>query len=323
MRLLLLLFFVAAPLAAQQPATLEASVRAIAAAHHGTVGFYAVNLSTHQSVALAADTPVQTASVIKLTILYEAMEQLRAGKVQLSDAVTLPPAARVPGSGILTLLDAPLTLTFKDILTLMIEMSDNTATNLAIDKLGLEAINARTASLGLVNTHLYKKVFTPVVPGTVLPEDFKQFGLGKTTPREIATVMQKIVTCDLGGEARPADPTVCAAALHMLQLQFTRTAIPRYLDRLPGYTDASVANKTGALNAVRNDVAAVSTPSGLVLISAFTYDNADHTWGADQEGELTIARLARAVIDAWSPQGLAAWPKAAARAKSVDKLTLP
>ena len=314
MRLLVLTLLLTATAAAQQPQPdpLQAQLQAIAQAHHGSVALYATNLTTHQSVSLDADTPVQTASVIKLTILYEALEQLRAGTIHLADPITLPPTARVPGSGILTLLDAPLTLTFKDVLTLMIVMSDNTATNLAIDHLGLPAINARIAMLGLPNTHLYKKVFTPVDPGTTLPADFKQFGLGKTTPREITTVMRKLVTCDLtteGGKPTPSDQALCDTAVHMLQLQFTRTAIPRYLDRLPGYTDGSIANKTGALSAVRNDVAAIATPAGTILISAFTWNNADHTWGADQEGELTIAKLARAIIEAWSPQGLASWPK--------------
>ncbi len=306
MRLLLLAALFCATAGAQQPDPLLASLQTFAHAHHGSVALYATNLTTHQTVAIDADKPVQTASVIKLVILYEALQQLRTGKVHLTDTLTLPPAARVPGSGILTLLDAPLTLTFKDILTLMIVMSDNTATNLAIDHLGLAAINA---ALPLPNTHLYKKVFTPVDPGTKLPDDFKQFGLGKTTPHEITTVMQKLVTCDLGGPPMPEDQALCKATLHMLQLQFTRTAIPRYLDRLPGYTEGSIANKTGALNAVRNDVAAISTPAGLILISAFTYDNADHTWGADHEGDLTIAKLARAIIDAWSPSGLSAWPQ--------------
>jgi beta-lactamase class A len=314
MRALLLTFLLTTAAAvAQQPSALENQLHAIAAAHHGSVSLYATNLSTHQTVAIAPDTPVQTASVIKLLILYEALQQLRTGKVALTDAILLPPAARVPGSGILTLLDAPLTLTFKDILTLMIALSDNTATNLAIDHLGLEAINT---ALPLPNTHLYKKVFTPVDPGTTLPADFKQFGLGKTTPREITTVLQKLVTCDLPAPARPADAQLCATALHMLQLQFTRTAIPRYLDRLPGYNDTSIANKTGALNAVRNDVAAISTPAGLILISAFTYANADHTWGADHEAELTIAKLARAIVAAWSPQGLAPWPASVDAVKS-------
>jgi len=300
-----------AGLAQPAPSPLEIQVRAIAAQHHGSVALYAENLTTHETVALAPDEPVQTASVIKLGILYEALEQVRAGKAGFADPIVLNKADQVGGSGLLHLMDTPLPLTFKDVLTLMIVMSDNTATNLAIDKLGLANVDARLAELGLSHTYLYKKVFTPVAPGTVLPADFKQFGLGKTTAREMAQMMTKIARCELGTAEAPAvtsDAALCGVALNMLHLQFYRSGVPRYLDGLPGATGDSIANKTGSLDAVRNDVAAISTPHGLVVISCFTYQNRDRSWGTEQEGELTIAKIARAIITAWSPEGLAPWP---------------
>jgi beta-lactamase class A len=316
MRLSIFLVFgsLAAPSISAQvaPSPLQAQVEAIAAAHHGKVSLFAQNLQTGESVAIAPETPVQTASVIKLAILYEALEQIRVGKLHLDDRIAEAPADRVPGSGILTLLDAPLTLTFKDVLTLMIMMSDNAAANLAMDHVGIANVNDRMAKLGLANTYLYKKVFTPVAPGTTMPADQKKFGLGKTTAREMATLMSKFVQCDLAEPGHPAQPTdegLCAVALHMLHVQFYRSAIPRYLDGKPGTTGDSIANKTGSLDAVRNDVAAISTRNGMVVISAFTYENADRSWGAEQEGELTIAKLARAILEAWSPAGLAPWPK--------------
>ncbi len=295
------------------PSQLQAQVAAIAAAHHGKVALFAQNLQTRETVAVAPDTLVQTASVIKLAILYEALEQIRAGKLHLDDRITEQPTDRVPGSGILTLLDAPLTLTFKDVLTLMIMMSDNAAANLAMDHVGIANVNDRMAKLGLANTYLYKKVFTPVAPGTVLPDDQKKYGLGNTTAREIAALITKFAQCDLaepGHTAQPSDQALCDAALHMLHVQFYRSSIPRYLDGKPGAAGDSIANKTGSLDAVRNDVAAISTKNGMVVISAFTYENADHSWGAEHEAELTIAKLARTIIDAWSPAGLAPWPKA-------------
>jgi len=92
----------------------------------------------------------------------------------------------------------------------------------------------------------------------------------------------------------------------MLHLQFSRTSIPRYLEGMPGATSDSIANKSGALDAVRNDVAAISPKNGMVVISAFTFNNKDHSWGADHEAELTIAKLARAIIQSWSPVGCVA-----------------
>ena len=291
---------------------LSEQVAAIAAAHHGDVALYAENLRTHESVGLQPDRVVQTASVIKLAILYEAMEQIRSGKAHWDDRVTLTKADQVPGSGVLRLMDAPLPLTLKDVLTMMVVLSDNSAANLAIDHLGLEAIDGRITKLGLKNTYLYKKVFTPVAKGLTLPADFKEFGLGKTTPREMAELMGKIARCELtedGTAARAGDAAICEVALGMLRLQFYRSSIPRYLDGMTGATSDSIANKTGSLDAVRNDVAAVSTTNGVVIISAFTFNNKDRSWGAQHEAELTIAKMARAIVESWAPKGLAAWPK--------------
>ena len=67
-----------------------------------------------------------------------------------------------------------------------------------------------------------------------------------------------------------------------------------------------IANKTGALDAVRNDVALIGTRRGLVVISAFTYDNADRSWESDNAAEVCIAKMAQAIVDAWAPDGLSA-----------------
>ena len=141
--------------------SLAAQVHAIAAEHHGDVALFAENLKTHETVAISPDTPVQTASVIKLAILYEALEQVRNGKAHFDDKITLTKLDQVPGSGVLLFFDTPLSLTLKDVLTMMIVMSDNSASNLAMDHLGIENVDARIAKLGLKDTYLYKKIFTP------------------------------------------------------------------------------------------------------------------------------------------------------------------
>jgi beta-lactamase class A len=295
--------------------SLADQVHAIVAEHHGDVALFAENLKTHETVAISADTPVQTASVIKLAILYEALEQVRSGKAHFDDKISLTKTDQVPGSGVLLFFDTPLSLTMKDVLTMMVVMSDNSASNLAMDHLGIPNVDARISKLGLKDTYLYKKIFTPAPAGVVMPADQKKFGLGKTTAREMAALMTKIVRCELaepGAPAQAGDQALCDVALKMLHVQFYRNAIPRYLDGMPGATGDSIANKTGSLNAVRNDVAAVSTKNGMIVISAFTFNNKDQSWGTEQEGELTIAKLARTIVQSWSPEGLAAWPASSA-----------
>jgi len=289
-------------------AKLEQQLAALAAAHRGHVTVYAKQWNTGRVVAIDAEQPVQTASVIKLTILFEAMEQIRAGKAKWDEKITLPKGDAVSGSGVLLFFDTPLTITLKDVLNMMVIMSDNTATNLAIDRFGVDAVNARIAWMGLKDTHLYKKVMKPA--SGPMPADQPKFGLGKTTAREMAVVMERIGRCQLAapGESQPqqaGDAAICQVALTMLRNQFYRDTIPRYLEKLDSSEEGSgIASKTGSLNAVRNDVAIVAGKSGPMVISIFTYDNQDKSWTADNEAELTIAKMAKAIVDAWSPEGL-------------------
>ena len=301
-------------------AALAAKLAPAVAAHHGKVALFAEQMNTGQSVAVNADVPVQTASVIKLGILYEAMVAVREGRAAWDEKIVLKPGDAVGGSGMLHFFDAPMTLTLKDVLTMMVIVSDNTATNLMIDRFGIEAVNARMEGLGLTHTHLYKKVFKPATGP--LPADQPKFGLGKTTPREMGTLMETIGECRLRKNAEyspsgkgsaglellegdSADKAVCGVALGMLKNQFYTETIPRYLQSMDTTeTGGATASKTGSLDAVRNDVAIVAGKSGPMVLAIFTYENADHGWTVDNEGEVTIAKLAKVIVNAWSPGGL-------------------
>jgi beta-lactamase class A len=297
-RFVVSLFVLSTPLFAATDTTLQQKIEAMAAQHRGKLALYVANLKTGDTVAIDADDPVPTASVIKLPILVEAMEQVKAGKHKLDDKITLQKNDVVQGSGILQFFDTPLAITFKDALTFMIIESDNTATNLVIDQVGIKNVNDRIAQMGLKDTYLYKKVYKPATGP--MPADQKKFGLGKTTAREMAKVMEAIVRCDLHNQ------TLCDAMVYMLRNQQYRNLVPHYIETSDTSEALSlIANKTGSLDEVRNDVAVVYSRNGPIVISAFTYDNADKSWNNDNEAELLVAHIAKAVIDAWSPQGLA------------------
>jgi len=303
----------AGPLKTAQDVPLQARLGEIAKAHHGKVALYAVQLNTGRTVGLDADVVVQTASVIKLTILFEAMEQVRAGKVHWDDKIMLAPGDAVGGAGLLLFLDTPHILTLKDVLTLMIVMSDNTATDLAIDKIGLDAVNARIAWMGLKDTHLYKKIGKPATEP--MPADQPKYGLGKTTPVEMAEVMERIGLCAFDGPGRlqgagmkslsAGDTAICGVGMKMLRNQFYQDMIPRYLEQMDSSESGSgTASKSGSLNAVRADVAIVAGKTGPMVLSVFTYDNVDKGWTVDNEAEVTIAKLAKEIVEAWSPAGI-------------------
>jgi beta-lactamase class A len=307
----------AALASAQQPAPkedteLDQQLQTIAAAHHGKLAVYARNLKTGETASLDADQPVKTASTIKMGILLDAAEQIRAGHASLDEKLELTKANQVGGSGILGQLTAPMSLTLRDDLHLMVVLSDNTATNVAIDRFGVAQINATLRAAGLTQTVLYKKVFVPTTDP--MPADQPQFGLGKTTAREMASIMQRLAECRLsldGSAPLAGDGQLCAALLHSLRQQQDREDLPRYLEALDTSEHGSaIANKTGALDQVRNDVALIATKNGPVVIAAFTWDNADQRWTGDNEAQKTLAKVGQAVVERWSPHGLdaAAFP---------------
>ncbi len=284
------------PALGQEDTGLEAQLQALAASHQGKVALYAVDVRNGKTASIDGSRPVPTASVIKLVILFEALKQIQEGRVHFADQLNLTAENQVEGSGVLNLFDTPLKLTLKDALTMMIVLSDNSGTNLVIDHLGLANIDRRIEWMGLHNTWLYKKVFKPVI-GPV-PADQKQFGLGKTTAYEMAEVMRRFASCDLNAQPSTAKPSeqdqkLCDAALQMLKNQSDRNGIPRYLG------DITVANKTGALDNVRNDVGIVYLPKGPLIIAALTYQNKDQTWTSDNTAESLIARFAKTIVDRW------------------------
>lgn len=278
---------------------LQKQIEELAAAHRGHVALYAKNLTTGATVSLDASRPVQTASVIKLPLMLQAFEQVQAGKLKLTQPVVLTQENQVQGSGILNILDPGLTMTLKDAITLMMTLSDNTATNMVIDTVGLAPTNEMLARMGLHNTYFYKKVFKPAEGP--MPPDQKQFGLGKTTPEEMARVLESVYRCDMGSRE------LCLEMITIMRNQQDHDMVPRYLATPPGSEALSaVADKVGALDDVRNDVALVYTQRGPIIISIFTYGNEDQSWTPDNHAEILIGRLAQAIVNEWSPEGLAA-----------------
>src|ERR1051325_2992804 len=134
--------FLFAAIAAAQPAPqpplarLEGNIQRVIKSVNATWGIYIKCLETGEEIAIDADRQMDTMSVIKIPLMAEAFRQIGEGKFQLTDRVKLTEAAKQPGTGIIRSLDAGVDLTIKDLLTLMIIVSDNTATDLLYDKVG-------------------------------------------------------------------------------------------------------------------------------------------------------------------------------------------
>src|SRR5262249_26492528 len=140
--------------------SLEGRLAPLAKAHKGKVAIAVKHLGTGETYLLNADEVMPTASLIKLAVMIEVYQQASEGKVKLSEPVTLHDADKVPGSGILTdhFSDgAPFPLV--DAVRLMIAFSDNTATNLVLDKIGIDSTAKRMDAWGFPNTKINAKVF--------------------------------------------------------------------------------------------------------------------------------------------------------------------
>jgi len=265
--------------------------------HAGKVSLYARHVRSGRTVAINPDVPVITASVIKVAIMLEAMYQLKEGRASFDDVLPLRKDDQVSGSGVLLLFHTPAPINFETAIVLMITQSDNTATNLVLAHVGRENVNRRLRSLGFPLTTSIRPI-SRSKEGDQAPE-LKPFGIGRTTAREMAGILESIDRCDLG------DPKLCARMVDILRHQFWRNGIPHYIEATDTTEVLSdIANKTGSLDTVRNDVGLVYTKNGPIVISAFTYENADTSWTPENAGELLIARMAKTIVDGWAPDGL-------------------
>ncbi len=281
------LFASALQAAASNPRqALERKLRAIAAQFPGKLAVAGVALKSGAHFGLNANRQVPTASVIKLPVMVEAFYQMQEGKLHWSQVAPLTAWDQVPGSGILQFFartPAP-RLTLGDAITLMIDLSDNTAANMVIRAVGIGAVNARMRRLGLRHTTLYAYVFHAVHPRSA---GEKKFGLGETTPADMVRLLTMIE------EHKILTPGACDHMLKILTDQQDNNAFPRYMAAFPA---VSWAHKTGALDAVRNDVGVATTPAGPIVLAGFAYGFADHQWTAENPGLLVLAHVAQAVI---------------------------
>ena len=132
---------------------LEASIQRTTRSIQATWGIYVKSLETGEEVALDADRQMETMSTIKIPLMVEVLEQMKAGKFQLEDKYTFVQADSQPGTGTIQRLDPGAVMTIKDLVTLMIIVSDNTATEVLYRMVGgPDAVNARMDKLGLAKT---------------------------------------------------------------------------------------------------------------------------------------------------------------------------
>jgi beta-lactamase class A len=273
-------------LALKANAALQERLAPLARAHKGKVALAVKHLETGEGFTFNADEVMPTASLIKVAVLIEAYQQADEGKLRLTDMTTLRDADKAPGSGILTThFSDGATFSLRDAVRLMIAFSDNTATNLVLDRVGIASVNQRMEAWGYPNTRIHAKVFRGATT-SIDPERTKKYGLGSTTAREMAGLMEEL---QVGERCRPP---LKQCILGHLRKNDDKDKFPRLLP-----TGTAVAHKDGAVSNARTDAGILYTPAGPVVVCVLTTDNEDRRWQSDNAGNLLCARVAKEVVD--------------------------
>lgn len=296
MKLFFVLVFICSLVFSQETTpNLDSKVKARIAGFKGHVSIYAKNLVTGATYSLAGDEPVRTASTIKLPIMIECFAEAAEGKLDLASPITLTEEEKVSGSGILQDLTPGREYPLRDLIMLMITLSDNTATNLILNRVGGNAVNARMAKLGLEQTRSMRKILgdgnklKPFPSGIsdegAKPEN-KKWGIGRSSPHEMVTLLEKLYLGEL------VNKDASAQMLEILKKQRDHSSIGRYLK------DVVIANKSGALDALRSDVGIVFAKQGAIAMAITVDGMPEPDWSPDNAGEVLISQLSEILLDA-------------------------
>ena len=266
----------------------------------GKAGVWVKHLTTGEEAGVRADSTFNSASVIKIPVMVLAFQLADQGKLSLAERITITAADVRGGSGIFRYHDAGLQPTLRDVLLQMIITSDNTATDLAIAKVGgTERVNAwlRESGYGegLKLTMTTGELFAKygALPQSTNRNDKtnndRTYWLGEMTPRATGRMLEAIHRCSegSGGSAPIAARASCADMMRMLRAQQAGAR------RLPHFLSVPVAHKTGDFPPVlANDVGIILARSGPIVVSFF----ANAIEGPYGEAEDRIGRITQLIV---------------------------
>lgn len=265
--------------------TLDEQVKNQLATFKGHVSLFAKNLDTGETYALNADERVRTASTIKIAVLIEAFARVEEGKAKWTDELVLTKEKKVSGSGILVELSDGLHLTLRDAVNLMMLVSDNTATNLVLDVLTTDAVNARMESLGFKQIKILRKVGSGGDSLAGKDPANKRFGLGFATPREMVLVMEKLDRGEIISKQASQE------MINLMKREQVRFAIGRSMWETP------MASKYGALDKLRSAVGIIYSKKGRIAMAITCDDIAEVNWSIDNPAYLLMSKLSEILVN--------------------------
>ena len=292
------------PSTAQQPRAVSGLQRLLdaeLARFPGKAGVWVKHLTTGEEASVRGDEPFNSASVIKLPVMTLAFQMADKGELSLSDRITINASDFRGGSGIFRYNDPGLQPTFRDVLLQMVITSDNTATDIAIAKVGgVERVNAwlrdhgygDALTLNMTTSDLFAK-YRALPQGTNANEKTngdRTYWLGTMTPRGTGRLIESMQRCNDGTATAPAIAAqkTCADMIRMMRAQQSGAR------RLPHFLNVGVAHKTGDFPPVlANDVGVVFAKSGPIVVAFF----ANAIEGPYAEAEDRIGRIAQLIVE--------------------------
>jgi beta-lactamase class A len=278
----------APPRTARPSSPIDAAVDAGARLCSCRIGVAARHVESGLAYERSGEGEFESASVIKIAILTEAMAGVREGRIDLSERWTLTTSNKASESGWLRFFDPGLAPTWNDLATLMVGPSDNTATNAWLERLGIDNVNARMRSLGFEKMRLLSVL--PWVDPSVEGPRWTGLKFGVVTPREVADWYARVARGEL------------------LDAESSRRMFA-YLDNAPSrariarrFSSAALwAGKTGTMSGVRNDSGILRTEKGRFVLVVLTDGSPPANDNSPTNPAIVaMGDIARAIVDEWS-----------------------
>ena len=276
-------------------AQVERALDALVAQAGGELGLAAMNLTTGEELARNDERPMPTASVFKLPLLVEVFRQSEAGALDLDERVTLRAEDAVMGSGILRDFSPGLQPTLRDLAMMMVIVSDNSATNLLLDRVGgPQRVNATMRELGLASIVVHRRI--------VFGEITTNGSLAEAAPRDLMRLVAMLAREEL------VSPEASRAMLAILGRQRHLEQAPRFIAYRPYAGDfgraqpIKVFNKTGFINGLRADTGLITIdPDVRIAYSVVNDVGTDDSYRQEHPGDIVNALIGRVLVEYWWP----------------------
>lgn len=283
MKYIIILLVALTPLfvSAQKPdKKLQSKLEEVITGFNGDIGIYVKNLRTGKTVLIDADSIFPTASIVKVPIMVGIMDKIEKGELKYDQSLTYKDSLLYAGEDILGSFKNDEKIALKKVMMLMLTTSDNTASLWLQSLAGTGTrINVILDSLGFNNTRVNSRT-------EGRRDDWKVYGWGQTTPKEMASLFEMIYYQKIISSS---------ASERMMRVLGRNFWDAQGLSQIPPTIE--VFSKNGAVNASRSEVMLVNSKRNPYILSIFTKNNKDESWGDSNEAWTLTRKVSKIVWD--------------------------